>query len=231
MRDRSEQSAQIGLIGALVTVVALPIAVTAYRMLAPPAAMGPDALIEAAQEVDAFWARNFRDQFPNAWSSYETPAIRFDDIRENRQAADDGYAGYYINDAKSIHVDLDRDRSDGYLLLVLAHEFGHHVQNLSGAARQRSVAELWSSNRGARQIGVRYELQAECLAGVWAHHAAPEGRLISERDVNNWRQLNFFGGDIPTHGKAVQRLKWFNLGYEGGRAAACDTFEPSWEAL
>ena len=114
---------------------------------------------------------------------------------------------------------------------MLAHEYGHHVQNLSGQRRRLSQLEMWSGREEARRLGVRYELQAECLAGVWAHYAAPEGRLITRRDVDSWRRLNFFAGHSDTHGSGPQRLRWFNAGYESGQAAACDSFAPSWESL
>lgn len=227
----SDANPRIGLIAAFLAVIALPVAVQLYRAMTPRLAVGPDELVAAAQRIDQFWADNFRDQFPDAWTGYSTPALSFDDIEENDAARNDGYAGFYRNGPQSIHVDLDRDRGEGYLLLVLAHEYGHHVQNLSGQRRVRDASDLWLGDENSRRLGVRYELQAECLAGVWAHYAAPRGEVIDRRDVENWRSLSFFGGDSDTHGSARQRLRWFNAGYERGAAGACDTFEVVWESL
>ena len=228
MNDRNPM---IGLISALLAVIAVPVAVNLYRSMKPPVRMGPAELVAAAGRIDAFWASSFETQFPQALYAYRTPALRFDDIRTNQRAARDGYAGYYVNAAESIHVDLDRERSDGYLLLVLAHEYGHHVQNLSGQRRRVDQLEVWSGSAEGARLGVRYELQAECLAGVWAHHAVRDGALINERDAARWRRLNMFSDDSETHGTARQRLKWFSAGYSRGRASACDTFAPKWRAL
>lgn len=227
----TDRNPQIGLVIGLLAVVALPAAVQIYRAVTPRLAVGPEALIAAAREVDAFWAANFARQFPDAWGRYRTPRLSFDDLEQNVRARNDDYAGYYVNDSQSIHVDLNRDRREGYLLLVLAHEYGHHVQNLSGQHSRFSRQELWSGGETGRRLGVRYELQAECLAGVWAHYAVQRGRLISHRDVENWRGLNFFAGESDTHGSGAQRLRWFNAGFEGGRASGCDTFSPDWDKL
>lgn len=227
----SDRNPMIGLLAAGLALVMLPAGVQLYRSVTPRLALGPDELVAAAAEVDAFWADNFKTQFPDAWGGYRTPKLSFDDVATDTRAAGDDYAGYYVNDAQSIHVDLDRNRAHGYLLLVLAHEYGHHVQNLSGQRRSRDIADLWAGGAEGKRIGVRYELQAECLAGVWAHFAAPDGALISRRDVDSWRNRSLLGGDSETHGTAKQRLKWFNVGYESGQARACDTFAPGWESL
>ena len=228
MRDNNPM---IGLVVAVLAVIVLPASVQIYRALTPRLALGPEQLIEAAREVDRFWENNFSAQFPDAWSGYRTPKLSFDDLEKNLRARNDDYAGYYVNDSEAIHVDLNRDRREGYLLLVLAHEYGHHVQNLSGQRRRVSVKELWSGGEEARRLGVRYELQAECLAGVWAHHAIRRGRLIARRDVERWRGRNFFSGDSDTHGSGRQRLRWFNAGFKSGAAKDCDTYEPDWAAL
>lgn len=125
---------------------------------------------------------------------------------------------------------------------VLAHEYGHHVQNLLGTNRQVTPGEA-----GADSGTVRLELQADCYAGAWAHHAetvpdesgAPLIADITQDDVDraldtagrigdDFIQQNLGGGTVDqdafTHGSSEQRQRWFLTGYETGDPAQCDTF-------
>ena len=125
---------------------------------------------------------------------------------------------------------------------VLAHEYGHHVQDLLGTNSRVGTA------KGATSGSVRLELQADCFAGVWADHAStvagPDGQIlisdITQADVNNaldtagkigddYIQTNLGGGQVDssqfTHGSSAQRKKWFSAGYQSGDPAACNTFD------
>jgi predicted metalloprotease len=118
---------------------------------------------------------------------------------------------------------------------VIAHEIGHHVQKLLGISDQVSAAQDRSSKRQANALSVKLELQADCLAGVWAHH---NQALLDPGDVDEaMRAATAIGDDtlqkaaqgvvVPesfTHGSSAQRTKWFMQGMNGGTIASCDTF-------
>lgn len=119
---------------------------------------------------------------------------------------------------------------------VLAHEIGHHVQNVLGT--ERKMRRLQQQNPDSRnELSVRLELQADCYAGIWGRHAQEAGRLeagdveealkaasavgddrISEMTGSSIRPESF------THGSAAQRMTWFRRGFDTGRIDACDSF-------
>jgi predicted metalloprotease len=122
---------------------------------------------------------------------------------------------------------------------VIGHEVGHHVQNLLGISR-RSLAQRQNagSRAEANKISVDTELQADCLAGVWAHHANRARHVLEPGDVENAvRAAAAIGDDTLqkkargrvapesfTHGSAAERVRWLRQGLEEGRVEACDTF-------
>jgi uncharacterized protein len=121
---------------------------------------------------------------------------------------------------------------------VIAHEIGHHVQNLLGISDQVEEARRDSSRAEANQLSVRLELQADCLAGVWANHADRARGILEVGDVDEaLRAASAIGDDrlqkqargyvTPdsfTHGSSAQRAAWFRRGLEKGDVNACDTF-------
>ena len=119
---------------------------------------------------------------------------------------------------------------------VLAHEVGHHVQHLMGTDAE--VRQAQSSNPGAaNELSVRMELQADCLAGVWAH-STQQRNLLEEGDVQEAMNAASAVGDDRiqqqtgqrvnvdafTHGSAAQRAEWFGRGFRSGDPRLCDTF-------
>jgi len=122
---------------------------------------------------------------------------------------------------------------------VIAHEVGHHVQNLLGTLPRAQAAQRAAGSRAdANRIQVRVELQADCYAGVWAHHSDQRWNSIEPGDVEAALQTAAAIGDdrlqqqsrgtvVPdsfTHGTSAQRQRWFTTGLKQGTISACDTF-------
>jgi predicted metalloprotease len=122
---------------------------------------------------------------------------------------------------------------------VIAHEVGHHVQNLMGISRKVEQARSRASEKQSNALSVRLELQADCFAGVWAYHANEARHIIENGDIeaalnaasaigDDALQRQARGEVIPdsfTHGSSAQRVTWFKRGIEQGKISACNTFE------
>ena len=122
---------------------------------------------------------------------------------------------------------------------VIAHEIGHHVQNLTGISGEVQSMRRRVSETESNQLSVRLELQADCLAGIWANHADRSRQIIEAGDVeealnaasaigDDRLQKQATGHVVPesfTHGSSAQRVRWFRQGMTSGRFDACDTFE------
>ena len=123
---------------------------------------------------------------------------------------------------------------------VIAHEVGHHVQNLVGTARKVREAQSQAGEAQANELSVRMELQADCFAGVWANTAQRSRQLLSAGDVDEalgaaaaigddriQRQVQgYVVPDSFTHGSGEQRQRWFLQGFQSGKPDNCDTFNP-----
>jgi predicted metalloprotease len=122
---------------------------------------------------------------------------------------------------------------------VIAHEVGHHVQHELGITDQVDQARGRASQTQANAMSVRVELQADCFAGVWGHHAQKARNILEQGDVeeamnaaqkigDDALQANAGRAVVPesfTHGSSAQRQKWFDTGLKTGSVKACDTFK------
>ena len=122
---------------------------------------------------------------------------------------------------------------------VIAHEVGHHVQNLLGISSQVQKARQQASQAQGNQLSVRLELQADCFAGVWANKTQQKTQFLDQGDVeeamdaahkigDDYLQKKARGMAVPdsfTHGTSAQRMQWFQTGLKSGDVNACDTFK------
>jgi predicted metalloprotease len=121
---------------------------------------------------------------------------------------------------------------------VIAHEVGHHVQNLLGISEKTEQMRSQMSRTEYNALSVRVELQADCFAGVWAHHAQSARQILEQGDVEEAMNAAAKIGDdalqragggavVPesfTHGTSAQRQRWFSTGLKTGSIRSCDTF-------
>jgi uncharacterized protein len=196
-----------------------------------------------AGDLDATW----REVLPRAGASYQDATIVLfrDAIQSACGVGQSAMGPFYCPVDQKVYLDLSffnelhrrfgapGDFAQAY---VIAHEVGHHVQNLLGI--EREVRRLQSQNPGAvNDLSVRMELQADCLAGVWGNSTAQRGILESGDVEEGLAAAASIGDDriqrqtqgyvMPesfTHGSAQQRVGWFRKGLETGDPDACDTF-------
>ena len=192
--------------------------------------------------VQTFWAEEFR----TAGKDYpETKLVLFDQSTQSTCGPASSATGpFYCPADQKVYLDLgffDELQSrfgakggDFAIAYVVAHEFGHHVQNALGISQR--VQELAQQNPDtANDLSVRQELQADCLAGVWSHSAAAdlqpgdiEEAISAAQAVGDDRIQQKTTGRIDpeswTHGSAEQRVQWFTTGYKSGNSDDCDTF-------
>lgn len=155
---------------------------------------------------------------------------------------------FYCPADQKVYIDLSfyqelktryRAPGDFAQAYVIAHEVGHHVQNLLGISGKVQAARERASEREANALSVRLELQADCLAGVWAKNADAARGILEAGDIEEALQAATAIGDdtlqkqaqgyaVPdsfTHGSAEQRMHWFKRGMASGQLASCNTFQ------
>jgi len=193
-------------------------------------------------DVQDFWAQTFS---ASGRQYVQTKLVLFNDSTSSGCGRASAATGpFYCPADQKVYLDLgffDELKTrfgapgDFAMAYVIAHEFGHHIQTLTGVsdAVQQEVA-----NDGSRrnELSVKQELQADCLAGVWAHSAMAEldpgdidEALTAAAAVGDDRIQQATTGRIDpetwTHGSSEQRQAWFSAGYKSGNVADCDTFK------
>lgn len=181
--------------------------------------------------------------------TYQQPhLVLFSDMVQSACGTQDAAVGpFYCPPDQRVYLDLgffdELDRrfgapGDFAQAYVVAHEVGHHVQNLLGISDQVHAQRGRMSERDANALSVLTELQADCFAGIWAHHAQQQRKVLEEGDVeeglgaasaigDDTLQRRARGRVVPesfTHGSSAQRVFWFRRGLEQGTLQACDTF-------
>jgi predicted metalloprotease len=192
----------------------------------------------------------WRALFRQAGGSYREPKlVLFSGAYPTACGLGQSAAGpFYCPADQKLYIDLsffrllqERFRAPGDFAqaYVIAHEVGHHVQNLLGIMERTSQLRQRMSAREYNQVSVRVELQADCFAGLWAHHANRLRQILEPGDLEEaLRAATAIGDDmlqkqsqgyaVPdsfTHGSSEQRVRWFRTGFAAGTMQACNTFD------
>jgi len=200
-------------------------------------------------DVQGFWA----DRFSSAGKQYTTThtVLFTDQTQSGCGVASSATGPFYCPTDQKVYLDTaffdelkNRFGAPGEFAqaYVIAHEFGHHVQDELGIMDQVAQQQQSDPSKG-NDLSIRLELQADCLAGVWAHsvYTTPDQsdvESITDKDVQDALEAARAVGDDRiqeqatgtidkeswTHGSAEQRAKWFNAGFKGGTTENCDTF-------
>ena len=217
-----------------------------------PAAPGPGS-DEASQFVSVVladtedtWNAIFRDKFGRDYPEPEL-VLFTDAVQSACGFAQAAMGPFYCPRDRRVYIDLafyrelrERFRAPGDFAqaYVIAHEVGHHVQTVTGVSSQVGEARARAGRAESNALSVRQELQADCYAGLWAHHAQRARDVVEPGDIEEAlgaasaigddRLSRAGGGRVApesfTHGTSEQRMTWFRRGYETGQMEACDTF-------
>ena len=210
---------------------------------------GEDEMRQFVAKVLGSTERTWSEIFKAAGRTYQKPTlVLFSDAVESACGFAQAAAGpFYCGEDQKVYIDLSFYRDlrqrfqapgDFAQAYVIAHEIGHHVQNLLGIMRKVQSLQSRSGEREANALSVRLELQADCLAGIWANYAHRERNILEEGDIEEGLNAAAQIGDdrmqkrargyvVPegfTHGSAQQRVQWFRRGIQSGELKQCDTF-------
>ena len=213
----------------------------------PPA---DDAAARFVSQVLADTEDTWRDLFKRNGAQYQDPKlVLFSGAVPTACGTGQSAMGpFYCPQDRKVYIDLsfyndlrERFRAPGEMAqaYVIAHEVGHHVQNLLGIADKVHQLQAQSGDRSrANALSVRMELQADCFAGIWANQANRTRQILEQGDLeaalnaaaaigDDRIQKQTQGRVAPesfTHGSSEQRVRWFRRGYQTGDLRQCDTF-------
>jgi uncharacterized protein len=214
---------------------------------APPERGGlPDFVSVVLADTEDTWAEVFRQ----SGRTYVVPKLVLfsEQVRSACGLAAAAMGPFYCPADRKVYLDLsffqdlqERFRAPGDFAqaYVIAHEVGHHVQQLLGISERIQSMREQVGRTEANALSVRLELQADCFAGVWAHRANRSRHILEAGDIEEGLNAASAIGDdrlqkqaqgyvVPesfTHGSAAQRVRWFRQGLERGQPGECDTFK------
>jgi predicted metalloprotease len=213
----------------------------------PPAEQQP--LADFVSVVLADTEDTWQGVFQAAGRDYQAPKlVLFSGAVESACGFGQAAMGpFYCPGDQRVYIDLEfyRDLQERFQApgdfaqaYVIAHEIGHHVQNLLGTSEQVQRARQRSGEAEANALSVRLELQADCYAGVWANQADRARAILESGDIEEglnaataigddrlqMQGRGYVTPDSFTHGSSEQRVRWFRTGLESGNPDDCDTF-------
>jgi len=207
-----------------------------------------DPQAEFISVVLADTEETWREVFRKGGQAYVPPVlVLFDGATQSACGVGRSEVGpFYCPTDRKVYLDLSFFREldqqfgapgDFAQAYVVAHEVGHHVQNMLGIAERVTAARSNANDRQANALSVRLELQADCYAGVWGHYAAQRGLLEPGDGEEGLNAAAAIGDDrlqrmgrgqiVPesfTHGSSADRVRWLRRGLDNGAMDACDTF-------
>jgi predicted metalloprotease len=215
-----------------------------------PPPPGQEELVDFVSVVLADTEDTWNPIFAAAGRRYEEPQLV---LFSGQVQSACGIAGaamgpFYCPGDRKVYIDLGfydelkrrfQAPGDFAQAYVIAHEVGHHVQNLLGISREVQMMQARAGSEAeANDYSVRLELQADCLAGIWGYHTQRERNMLESGDLEEALNAASAIGDdriqrestgrvMPdsfTHGTSAQRVKWFRIGFETGDVDRCDTF-------
>ena len=223
---------------------------TAQVSPAGPRPAGQDPLADFVAVVLADTEDVWREQFQRMGKTYREPRLVLFSgaVQSACGFAEAAMGPFYCPGDQKVYIDLsfyrdlkERHQAPGDFAqaYVIAHEIGHHVQNQLGISEKVQRRSRQVGKNEANQLSVRQELQADCLAGVWAFHAHRNRQILEEGDIEE--ALNaasaigddrlqkqgrgYVTPDSFTHGSSAQRVEWFRRGIKSGTLEQCNTFQ------
>lgn len=215
----------------------------------PPLVTGQDPQADFVAVVLADTEDTWNAIFQQAGSQYEVPTLVLftDAVQSACGFAQSAMGPFYCPADRKVYIDLAffRDLSQRFQApgdfaqaYVIAHEIGHHVQNLMGTSEQIQQMRQKVGEAEANALSVKLELQADCYAGIWAKNADRARQIIETGDIEEAlgaataigddrlqkQSRGYVTPDSFTHGSSEQRVRWFREGFSSGDLLACETF-------
>jgi len=237
----------LGLIGGMGggSVVQAPAPSASGQQGVPPADPGARFVSTVLASTEDAWTEVFR----RGGAEYQAPRlVMYSDATQTACGVGQSAAGpFYCPEDQTVYIDLNfyqmlqqrfKAPGDFAQAYVVAHEVGHHVQNLTGTMGKVQSQRQRMSERQYNQLSVRLELQADCYAGIWARQSQQAKNWLEEGDVEEGLNAASQIGDdmmmkrtqgtvVPdafTHGSSKQRVHWFQVGMDSRQLSDCDTF-------